>query len=502
MSTLRFGALFTTEYESTQNVVIADTVGLSDQSNKDTVVVISDSIGVSDYDAQGINTGALVSQVHVQAESQLDPLVAVSHVHVQSETQETPLIAVSHAHVQIEITVALSAPVGDSVGVTDAVVPTETSEATDHETYISDAVGVTDSADRETETARPVSDAVGLSDSALSTTDYARDVADDVGVADEATARKVSVVSVSDDVGLSDSAQRTQQYVRPVSDGVDISDDAQSTAEETDADILVSDAVVATLSGDQDRSIADSIGITDTVQRLSDYVRPASDDVGISDSARRSAGHLREVADDVGITDSVLPTSGLLVERTVGDDVGLSDSAQPTEIAGEAEEAFPADTVGLTDAVSSIKSVQRPVGDDVGIADEASILEGELFERQVAEDVGVTDYESHGAVTWLRLLADDIGVSDQADRTMDYVRIQGDLATKSTWSPTDSVKRKTSGFDILADNIGVSDAAICGYRHFISISEPIGLYDSGPGVPGGDPGVVSPISIPAMELLQ
>ncbi len=96
------------------------------------------------------------------------------------------------------------------------------------------------------------------------------------------------------------------------------------------------------------RTISDTIGITDSVSRIAAMSRTIEDTLGLTDSVTRSVGFFRLISDTIGLTDSVTRVANM--KRTISDTIGLTDSVSRV---GTFFRTI-SDTLGITDSVSTV----------------------------------------------------------------------------------------------------------------------------------------------------
>nr|MBA2559405.1 hypothetical protein [Propionibacteriales bacterium] len=111
------------------------------------------------------------------------------------------------------------------------------------------------------------------------------------------------------------------------------------------------------------RATADALGITDAATRLGANVYTASDALGITDAVTRVGIFAKTTADSVTITDAVTVLQGIL--RTVTDALGITDATTRTQVASRA----PTDAVAVTDAGTRSGAFKRPTVDSTAITD-------------------------------------------------------------------------------------------------------------------------------------
>lgn len=171
-------------------------------------------------------------------------------------------------------------------------------------------------------------------------------------------------------------------YTRSVSDNIALSDSI----------IRVSNSF---------RLTSDSIGLSDSTNRLVSYFRSISDNAGVSDSVARSGTSKRLSSDSLGLSDSVSRLANSF--RLLSDFIAIGDSASILDIPSGAYLIRVSDALGLSDSAARQVTSLRLVSDSIGLAD--------LFVRQA---------------TGLRVVSDSLGLVDAAYRSAVYQRVVAD----------------------------------------------------------------------------
>lgn len=213
---------------------------------------------------------------------------------------------------------------------------------------------------------------------------------------------------------------------------------------------------------------SDAEGITDSATEVQDYVRSQSDPVGLADAASEVQDYVRAPGDPVGLTDSLavvwdrattisdgvgVTDPGQSEDRslTIADAVGITDSAsssQPTT-----QTANPADSVGLTDAVTVLWDRVTTVADLLGLADSISSSQSSAGSQNVNDPEGLTDGTTTTA-TRARQPSDGPGISDSVVAVLDRVATIADpvgLADAVTTTQTNPNAYRDITITVLAD---------------------------------------------------
>lgn len=150
------------------------------------------------------------------------------------------------------------------------------------------------------------------------------------------------------------------------------------------------------------------------------------------------------------------------VSNVVLNDAGVTES-------GHSYTGAPADNEGITDAVSTVRSVAQAPADNVGLTDSVTVVRTVV--QSVADNVGVTDVAS---VTHVGSGADNVGVTDARTVVQGLVRAPADNV-----GLTDSVTFVRQVFQTKADNVGVTDTATTQIAKTPVVpTDPVGLTDS------------------------
>lgn len=206
-------------------------------------------------------------------------------------------------------------------------------------------------------------DAEGLTDSLGATNDAARGVDDPEGITDVLAAVNAAVRSQTDPVGLTDSLGGVNAAVRSPADPLGWSE----------ALTVIWDRVVSVLdplgitdnatSGGVNATVADALGLSDSLGTVADMVRTVTDSLGLTDALTTAAAAARSQADPFGLTDTATDTND--AARAGTDMAGLTDSLAAAF--GMARTS--ADPLGITDALSVTWNRAVTVADALGFAD-------------------------------------------------------------------------------------------------------------------------------------
>lgn len=392
--------------------------------------------------------------------------------------------------------------IGDSAGMTDS-----DSRDMGYARFPSDDLGISDDAERILDFVRQVSDSVDEADSAQRFVAFIRQAAESVAVSDYNKSLKALLRSIADDLGMSDSVQRSMGLSRQVADSLDESDDAERVTQYVRGaaddvgladyeervlsyvraiaeDVGLPDSAISKVAGIVARYVADTLGSTDSSQRVASFRRFISDDSGITDAASRIASFKRLASENVGLSDSA--TRIVAKARSIADGIGMDDYSLASKILARQI----ADSVGLSDDFQRVVLIVRQVADALGVTDDtrksANIVRtiSDLLDISDAvlrdlilppPGVGIRDsiiYQTISAgIT--RKIAESIGIADDAERVMDFLRVVADQEDS-----IDSIFRKADFVRISADSVSTTDYGLRSLATARSIADNLGISDS------------------------
>jgi len=211
---------------------------------------------------------------------------------------------------------------------------------------------------------------------------------------------KAIAKALSDNLGITDSITKVSVYLRSIDDAVGLTDVTLKAIAKSFADDL---GITDELSRGFNRLITDDLGITDDMLRAWAAQKIIADDIGITDSTAK--GITKPLADDLGITDDMLRAWEIL--RVISDTLGLTDLISTDEINHYITNI--ADSISITDDVNIVMAFIRSVSDSIGISD--SLSRG--FGRSVTETIGVTDIQTKDIQ---KSIAEDLALTDAISR--------------------------------------------------------------------------------------
>lgn len=219
--------------------------------------------------------------------------VADSEISIKTFSRTiTESMGVTDATTKVSASVRILA---EALGITDATVKAETK-------VLAEALGITDVTTKAE--GKVLAETLGLTDTTVRTFVILRTFAESLGLTDAIT--KISVFSriLAEALGITDAMSRTQVQTRIISESLGITDEILRVQVQLRI-IAETLGLTDVMQRGQIITFADSLGITDDVSRLVNYITTQSDDIGIADAIVRVAVALRTVTDDIGITDDM-----------------------------------------------------------------------------------------------------------------------------------------------------------------------------------------------------
>lgn len=161
------------------------------------------------------------------------------------------------------------------------------------------------------------------------------------------------------------------------------------------------------------RGLSASVGLTDSIGRTASFFKTVSQNtIGLSDSLSRISSYARKHADTIGITDTVNKASGTFIFISQ-DSVGITDLISTVKVLII---NIDQDTVGLTDSLIRLAAFSKKITDTVNLTD--VISRQIMYSRDVTDSVGLTDTLVSLQMThYLRSLTDNVGLTDSATFT-------------------------------------------------------------------------------------
>lgn len=261
--------------------------------------------------------------------------------------------------------------------------------------------------------------------------------------------------TISDTIGVSDNVARNWIANRLISDTLGLSDAVTASKGATSYNRTITDTIGVSdnvlRTWIANRLLSDSLGLSDNVERQQIANRLISDTLGASDNTLRTWIANRLISDTLGISDLPTATTGAH-NRTISDSLGISDNVQRTWIANR----LISDTLGVSDNLARAWIAQRLISDQLGISDlpitQLQEPGGLTHNRTLSDTLGISDNVERQQIV-LRVLSDVLGLSDSFDRVAVFNRLVSD-----TLAVSDNIQRSVIYLRLLADTLGISDS--------------------------------------------
>lgn len=211
------------------------------------------------------------------------------------------------------------------------------------------------------------------------------------------------------------------------------------------------------------KTISDSVGITDTVSNARSLYKTIADAVGVTDTVVRSAGIYKTLSDTVGITDTL--STALIIYASILDTVGITDTLTTSILRAVTLQ----NTVGVTDTLSTVRNIVKTIADDIGITDTLTTARDIVI--SFADNVGITDTVAR-IIKLIVSLADSVGITDTIANTRALSRTKSESV-----GITDTLSTARDIVKSISDSVGITDALTTARDIFISIAESVGITD-------------------------
>ena len=284
---------------------------------------------------------------------------------------------------------------------------------------------------------------------------------------------KAVAKALSDSLGITDSITKVSVYLRSIDDAVGLTDATLKAIAKSVADDLgITDATSKSIT----KSIADDLGITDDMLRAWAAKIVVADDIGISDTTTKDT--TKSIADDLGITDTTTKDT----TKSVADDLGIADSmsriwaakrviADDLGITDDLSRGFNrliTDDLGITDDMLRAWAAQKIIADDLGITDSTA----KDITKPLVDGIGITDFKTDGVG---KNVADDIGITDDMLRVWEILRVISDTLGLTDLISTGEINNYITN---IADSIGITDDINTVMAFIRSVSDSVGISDS------------------------
>lgn len=230
--------------------------------------------------------------------------------------------------------------------------------------------------------------------------------------------------SLTDSMGLTDSLGKVSTYTRNDVNSLGISDNTSISVTYT-------------------RSQSNDLGIEDNINTSASYIRSNQNSIGMDDSITSAITFNKSLSDSLGLTDVV--DFYKLLERSVNDSLGITDNVSLQTTYNKSV----LDSVALSDNVTKQSSIVRDVLDVLGLLD--LINSNSTFSKSVVDAVGISDAVAFNFILVVSL-NDSIGLSDSVTKTSNFVQdVADDIGIQDYIN-------KISGYSLsLSDSLGISD---------------------------------------------
>lgn len=226
--------------------------------------------------------------------------------------------------------------------------------------------------------------------------------------------------TINDSVGLTDVDSLIKEIYRTFDESIGV----------TDVDSKVWNSI---------RIVAESLGITDVLSK--EEAKTISESLGITDAVSRVSVVLRTLVESLGITDSVSEVWAAV--RTLSESLGITDA---TDVTLENLQIID-DDIGLTDTTSKIHIALRTLSENLGLTDDISRVF--IISRIISDAEGLTDGL---ALQRIMTVADTLGITDDVTRLIDYLRMEDD-----DLGLLDSMVRVSLALRTIDDDMGITD---------------------------------------------
>ncbi len=290
---------------------------------------------------------------------------------------------------------------------------------------ISDSIGITDTIDTALEKVVEFDETIGITDNLSVIGTYIKVLTEALGITDTINTMRNLKKALADDIGITDTSTILKSAVISFTDTIGITD--------------VLSIIIFKLV-----SLADLIGITDVLSKISTFIKNIANNIGITDVLSKIGIFKRNITDNIGISDTLIADVLQVV-------IGL------------------ADTIGITDTISVVRSFVKSMFDSIGITDVISKVG--IFKRNIFNTVGITDTISNKRNIILNI-ADTIGITDIINTFRILVIDIADLI-----GIIDAISILTSIKVQLADTVGITDVLSKIGTFIRNIFDSIGIID-------------------------
>lgn len=211
------------------------------------------------------------------------------------------------------------------------------------------------------------------------------------------------------------------------------------------------------------RSLVDPLGITDILAKALTANRVLVDSLGLTDILSASRILSRSQVDVIGITDTI--NTSVQLTRSIVDALGITDTNAYARIL----DAVLTDSIGLSDTLSRTTSLLRTQQDSIGLADTLSSVTA--LSRSIVDSMTLADVLS-GSFIISASLVDSMGVTDTITKTINYTRSNVD-----SMGVSDVINTTAQIFSALVDSIGLVDNLDRTSLMFVALVDSEGVVD-------------------------
>lgn len=214
--------------------------------------------------------------------------------------------------------------------------------------------------------------------------------------------------SISESITMSDSLSRFKLAIRAISQTITLSDSLAEAAlkfRTMTETITLSDAIARAKIFP--RAIAESITLSDSISRFKLAVRSISETITLADSLTRMATKFRTISQSITLSDALEAHKLLL--RTIAESITLSDSVVRFKLAVRAI----SETITISDSIAKVATKMRTISETITLSD--SITKLRTVVRSISESITLSDAISRFKLA-IRSINETIGLSDALAR--------------------------------------------------------------------------------------
>jgi hypothetical protein len=335
------------------------------------------------------------------------------------------------------------------------------------------------------------SDALSITDTANRIASYTNSETDNLSITDSVTATKVILNTESDPISITDSVSRIASYTNTESDNLSITDSVSRIASYTNTEsdpLSITDSVTAIHGFVNTES--DPLSITDSVATLTTRLNTESDPFSITDSVTATKMVINTESDPLSITDSVTTTASYTVPISdalsmtdshtkhitdfQSDPLSITDSMTPTCTGCGEQFNAESDPLSITDSVTS--HVTKSPSDPISITD--SITTIATYTVPISDNFSITDSQTSHVT---KFPGDPLSITDNMTPICTGCGDQTN-AESDPLSITDSITTLISRFFNTVDQLSITDIITATNNtgtKFINVTEAVNVIDQG-----------------------